>query len=89
MTPIQTRSYGFAAMSPEQRKAISSKGGKAAHEQGVAHKFTSAEAYIAGRRGGDAVARDRQHMADIGRLGGLKTAAARKQSRSSALAEAA
>jgi general stress protein YciG len=63
---------GFAAMSPEKRAAISSKGGKRAHEVGHAHEFTPTEARRAGRRGGEAVARDREHMAYIGLLGGRK-----------------
>jgi len=32
--------------------AIASKGGKAAHSAGTAHEFTSAEARVAGRKGG-------------------------------------
>ncbi len=43
---------GFGAMSPEVRKAIASKGGKAAHARGTAHEWTSAEAAAAGRKGG-------------------------------------
>jgi general stress protein YciG len=62
---------GFAAMSPEKQKEIASKGGKAAHAQGKAHKFTSEEARVAGKRGGEVVSRDRIHMASIGSLGGL------------------
>lgn len=46
------RAKGFAAMTPEQRSAISSKGGKKAHAVGTAHQFTSEEAREAGRRGG-------------------------------------
>jgi general stress protein YciG len=45
-------SRGFALMNPEKRKAISSKGGKAAHAAGTAHEFTSEEARVAGRKGG-------------------------------------
>lgn len=45
---------GFAAMSPEKRAEISSKGGKAAHAQGKAHKFTHEEAVEYGRKGGSA-----------------------------------
>ena len=48
----KTRRYGFAGMSLEKRRAIASLGGKAAHEQGRAHKFTSEEAQAAGRKGG-------------------------------------
>jgi general stress protein YciG len=43
---------GFASMSPEERKRIASKGGKAAHALGTAHKWTSETAQEAGRRGG-------------------------------------
>jgi len=49
---------GFAVMSQEQRKAIASKGGKAAHEKGVAHEWTPAEARLAGKKGGSATRRD-------------------------------
>ena len=64
---------GFAAMSPERQREIASKGGRAAHEKGTAHEFTSEEARHAGRRGGEAVSRDRAHMARIGRRGGLNS----------------
>lgn len=43
---------GFAAMDRERVSAIARKGGKAAHEAGTAHKFTSEEAKQAGRKGG-------------------------------------
>lgn len=43
---------GFANLSPEDRKAISSKGGKASHASGTAHKWTKEEASAAGRKGG-------------------------------------
>ncbi len=45
---------GFASMSPEKQKEIASKGGKAAHAKGTAHKWTSEEAQAAGRKGGKA-----------------------------------
>jgi general stress protein YciG len=61
---------GFAAMDPEQQREIASEGGKAAHEQGTAHEFTSEEAREAGRKGGEAVSRDREHMSEIGKKGG-------------------
>jgi general stress protein YciG len=35
-----------------KQKAIASKGGKAAHEKGTAHEWTSDEAREAGRKGG-------------------------------------
>lgn len=46
------RNGGFAAMPSEKVRQIASMGGKAAHALGTAHKFTSAEAQAAGRRGG-------------------------------------
>ena len=45
---------GFAAMDAERQRAIASRGGRAAHEQGTAHQFTSEEARAAGRKGGQA-----------------------------------
>jgi len=45
---------GFAAMDPERQRAIASEGGKAAHQSGNAHEFTSEEAREAGRKGGQA-----------------------------------
>ena len=44
------RLRGFAAMTPEERKALGSKGGKTAHERGTANKFTPETASVAGRR---------------------------------------
>ena len=41
---------GFAALSPEQRQAIARSGGKAAQAKGTAHRFTSQEAKLAGRK---------------------------------------
>jgi general stress protein YciG len=60
---------GFASMSPERQREIASLGGKAAHRGGKAHKFTSEEAKLAGKKGGDIVSADRAHMAAIGKLG--------------------
>jgi general stress protein YciG len=61
---------GFAGMSDQQQRAIAAQGGRAAHARGTAHEFSSAEARKAGRKGGQAVSRDRGHMARIGRKGG-------------------
>ena len=61
---------GFASMDPSRQKEIASKGGKAAHAKGTAHEWTPDEARQAGRKGGEAVSRDRAHMAAIGREGG-------------------
>jgi uncharacterized protein len=74
MTTIDTKgpksSRGFASMATSKQREIASKGGKAAHAQGRAHEFTAEEARSAGRKGGEAVSRDRAHMAAIGRAGG-------------------
>ncbi len=43
---------GFAGMDPAAVRALASRGGKAAHEQGTAHEFTPEEARAAGRKGG-------------------------------------
>jgi general stress protein YciG len=65
---------GFSAMTKAKQAAISSLGGKAAHVKGTAHQFDSLEARQAGRLGGEAVAADRYHMAEIGRRGGIARA---------------
>ena len=51
-TEAKTSRRGFASMSAEKKREIASKGGKAAHALGTAHKWTSAEAQAAGRKGG-------------------------------------
>src|SRR5689334_24327808 len=61
---------GFASMDRGKQREIASKGGKAAHAKGTAHEFDSSEAREAGRKGGVAVSRNREHMAAIGRRGG-------------------
>ena len=61
---------GFAGMSDQRQRAIAAEGGRAAHKQGTAHEFSPAEARQAGQKGGEAVSRDRTHMAEIGRRGG-------------------
>ncbi len=67
----RTRSNrGFASMDREKQREIASKGGRAAHAKGTAHEFDSGEAREAGRKGGMAVSRNREHMAAIGRRGG-------------------
>ena len=45
---------GFAAMNPERQREIAREGGRAAHQSGNAHEFTSEEARAAGRKGGQA-----------------------------------
>lgn len=65
-----TSNRGFASMDEERQREIASMGGRAAHQKGTAHEFTPEEAREAGRKGGEAVSRDRRHMAEIGSKGG-------------------
>lgn len=65
-----TSKRGFASMDAAKQREIASKGGRAAHAKGTAHEFTSDEARVAGRKGGETVSRDRTHMSAIGREGG-------------------
>ena len=74
---------GFASMDPSRQREIASKGGRAAHEKGTAHEWSSDEARDAGRKGGVTVSRDRAHMAAIGREGGESRSAAARQARMS------
>ncbi len=53
-------------MSPEKQREIASKGGRAAHQKGTAHEWSSDEAREAGRKGG---------MASRGGRGKLPSAA--------------
>ena len=53
---------GFASMDRGKQKAIASKGGKAAHEKGTAHEWTSEEAREAGRKGGMASHRQKHDV---------------------------
>ena len=48
------RPRGFAAMDPKLVSELAKRGGKAAHRAGTAHQFTSEEARVAGRKGGQA-----------------------------------
>lgn len=80
--PVKSKK-GFASMDAEQKAAIASLGGKAAHKKGTAHRFTKEEASAAGKLGGLAVSRDRAHMAEIGRKGGKSKRGKKHESSSS------
>ena len=69
---------GFAAMDQKKQKEIARRGGLAAQALGTAHRFSPEEARQAGRKGGEAVSGNRQHMASIGRRGGVARHALRK-----------
>ena len=75
-------------MDAAKQKEIARKGGRAAHEKGSAHEFTSDEARRAGRKGGERVSINRAHMAEIGRIGGKSSAGRRQSSRIGTPAEA-
>jgi general stress protein YciG len=54
-------------MDRSKQRDIASKGGKAAHQKGTAHEWTSEEAREAGRKGGMASHRRRQQQTEEGR----------------------
>lgn len=76
----KTANRGFAAMDSEKQKRIASEGGRAAHRQGVAHEWSADEARAAGRKGGQMVSRNREHMSEIGRKGGQSSGQRRQRS---------
>ena len=55
---------GFASMTPEKQREIASKGGRAAHQKGTAHEWTSEEARSAGRKGGQISRGGRARLVD-------------------------
>ena len=77
MGEAKKKKRGFAAMSPEKRREIASKGGKAANEKGTGYRFTPETARKAGRIGGRSVSENREHMAEIGRKGGENSSKAK------------
>lgn len=75
MAQTQGSNRGFAAMDEDKQREIASKGGKAAHEKGTAHEFSSQQAAEAGSKGAHARAlptnflpgRQQQRAARVGR----------------------
>lgn len=63
-TQPQKSRRGFAAMSPERQREIASQGGRAAHQQGVAHEWSSEEARAAGKKGGQISGKRRMTESD-------------------------
>ena len=61
---------GFALLTPEKRSEIARQGGKTAHQNWTANRWTSESARLAGKTGGSSIARDKEHMRAIGRRGG-------------------
>ncbi|MBL8635810.1 MAG: hypothetical protein JNM40_21470 [Myxococcales bacterium] len=62
---------GFAAMDKDAHRELARSGGVAAHAAGMAHKFSSEQAREAGKKGGRTTSANREHMAEIGRRGGI------------------
>lgn len=60
-------------MDRSKQKEIASKGGKAAHQKGTAHEWTSEEAREAGRKGGMATSRKQAGGADAAEPTGSST----------------
>ena len=60
---------GFASMDRAKQREIASKGGKAAHQKGTAHEWTSEEARDAGRKGGIASHQRRREQASSTQTG--------------------
>ena len=85
----QPRPRGFASMDTSKQREIASRGGRAAHAQGTAHKFSPEEARLAGRKGGETVSGNREYMASIGRRGGEARHARRLARLSAAAAQPA
>ncbi len=67
---------GFASMDRNKQREIASKGGKAAHQKGTAHEWTSEEAREAGRKGGMASHRRKQQQKSEGGEAGAESSAA-------------
>jgi general stress protein YciG len=66
---------GFALLSPEKRKAMASRAGKASQAKGKAYRLTSEKAREAGKKGGAKVRdlRGKEFFAQIGKKGGEMT----------------
>jgi hypothetical protein len=57
-------------MDPQRQREIASEGGRAAHEKGTAHEFTSEEAREAGRKGGMARSQKRTQSSGSNHMNG-------------------
>ena len=64
---------GFASMDPNKQREIASKGGRAAHQKGTAHEWTSEEARSAGRKGGQISRGGRGRLVESGGESGEST----------------
>ncbi len=78
---------GFATMPQDKLREIASRGGKAAHDKGTAHEFTSEEAREAGRKSGQIVRRDRENRAEIGRKASVEAPPGDRSGKASRLSD--
>lgn len=76
IAPPTRAKRGFAVLSPEKKREIASMGGKAAHEHGRAHRFTSEEARAAGNK------RHQLRMIAVAQAAAAQTAAGQNNSSS-------
>ena len=78
---------GFATMSKGRQREIASRGGRAAHEKGTAHEFSSIEATLAAKKGhehGSAHEFTTEEARIAGRKGGLTRALNRSRRQAAA-----
>lgn len=87
LSHLKTEGRGFAGMDEERRREVARMGGRAAHQKGTAHEFSSEEAREAGRKGGRVVSQNRDHMSAIGREGGESRAASQSRRRAQQVGE--
>lgn len=66
---------GLAGLPADKKRQIAAQGGKAAHLQGKAHRFTPDEARVCGAAGGAKATKE--HLQTIGSKGGKASAASR------------
>ena len=76
---------GFASMDRAKQREIASKGGKAAHQKGTAHEWTSEEARDAGRKGGLASHKRRREQMAGGESGQMSESSAVNSSSSDSM----
>ena len=78
---------GFASMDRAKQREIASKGGKAAHQKGTAHEWTSEEARDAGRKGGIASHQRRREQMGGSSIGTNGTQASDEDAKASGSSE--
>lgn len=76
--PLPKKPRGFAAMTPERRKEISSMGGRKAQANGTAYRFTSETAKIAGKAVKNRNIHTPEKAREYGKKGGERSAEIRR-----------